>query len=197
MAARSAAVVGALLLAWASQATCFSAEGENTPSGYKRVEPAKAAFACEVPSDWAPFRDSHDEERTKIFGLWLTGPKGDEPIAPHISLRYFTAENSLFPSAAAYLKRQLQPGIVQVRGEKTSAVAQIKVGGLAAKTFTRDTFEYWPPESLDTRQIKFRQEYVVMERAGGFYVLIFAAPTSHFENLRPVFQHVLDTFRPK
>lgn len=195
MAPRTVAIFGTLLAASCCAAESVAAEEERARAPYAKFELEKGRFACEVPAGWLQVRDPADDERIKAYGVFLRGPRADAPVGPTIALRYYTAENTLFSSAAAFLKRQLDPGPIPLSGEKTGAVVETKLAGLAAKTFRRDTFEYWPPRSLDTKEIKVREEHIILEHKEGFFVLRYEAPTSHFRRWRPAFQHVLDTFR--
>lgn len=162
---------------------------------YRLFDLPEAHFRCEAPRDWRLIRDKHEESRTHCYGIYLAGPDEDAPLGPTLSARYFAPDNSLGDTAEKYLRRHQEPGLVPLQGEKTSAPEKTTLDSQPATRFTRDTFEFFPPDSLDTKKIPFREEYHVAPHLGGFVVLKLAAPTAGFARWRPVFQHLLDTFR--
>lgn len=166
-----------------------------TTSQYRLVEISDGHFRCEVPKEWSMTREEREESRIHYHGFFLVGPKEEASLPPTISVRYFAPDNTLFSSAEDYLRRQLQPGLIKLQGETTSAVKEMTVDDRPAKTFIRDTFEFFPPESLDTKRIPIREEYYVVPHLGGFVVLKYAAPTSSFAHWRPALQRVLEAFR--
>jgi hypothetical protein len=101
--------------------------------------------------------------------------------------------NIYFASPEKYLDRQLKPGLVRLRGEETSAVREVTVGGRPGKAFTRDTFDFFPPDSLDTKEIPVRREHFVIPHRDGFIVILFSAPTKSHTRWRPVLEHLLET----
>lgn len=163
---------------------------------YTSLDLKQGLFRCDVPADWWQSRDEHAESRTKVQGMHLVGPKEKAPLAPTLSLRYFAPGNTVAPTAEAYLKRQLEPAPVPLKGEKTSEPKKVSAAGLPGESFVRDTFEFIPPRSLDTKQVPVREEYVILERKEGFFVLLYKAPSASFKRWRPAFQRVLDTFQP-
>ncbi len=85
--------------------------------------------------------------------------------------------------------------MIQLKDEKTSAPKQVLLDGRPATTFTRDTFEFLPPETIDAERIPLRAEYYVVPHKQGFVVLTYKAPTIAFHRWRPALQHLLNTFR--
>lgn len=158
----------------------------NLPEGH---------FRCELPRNWGEIRDKREESRTHCYGTYLVGPKEAAPLGPTLSARYFAPDNSLGDSAEKYLRRQLEPGLVPLRGEKTSAPESVKLDGRSATKFTRDTFDLFPPDSLEAKQIPIREEYYVVPYLGGFVVLKYAASTATFLRWHPAWQRLLDTFQ--
>ncbi|MBL9095248.1 MAG: efflux RND transporter permease subunit [Planctomycetaceae bacterium] len=157
-----------------------------SPDGY---------FRCDVPRDWGRVVDEHEESRMHYRGVYLVGPRGDEPIEPTLSARYFSPDNTLGDTAEKYLRRQLKPGIVQLEGEKTSAPEETQVDGRRAVKFTRDTFDFFPPDSIDAKRIAIREECYVLPHLTGFVVIRYGAPTAAFAQHRPVLERLLESFR--
>ncbi|HWA97092.1 MAG TPA: hypothetical protein VG713_01305 [Pirellulales bacterium] len=179
-------------------AALFAAVGRAEPQPgaieYRRIELRDGHFACDIPRDWEMSRDEHEEARIHYAGFFLVGPRQGDPLPPTISARYFAPDNTLFKDADAYLSRQLQPGLVQVQGETTSAVREATLDGQPAKTFTRNTFDFVPPESLDSKRIDVREQYWVAPHRKGFVVLKFTAPTASFDRWHPAFARLIATF---
>ncbi len=177
-----------------------SAEGSGSIQREKprsKIEKLNGFFQCEVPGDWTVWPDDQrTAERTRIFGMVLQAPSDKDELPPSISLRYYSEDNPFFPDAQAYLKRQQSPGIIHLRGEKTGPPEPFTLGQDSGFRFLRDTFEYFPPHSLDTKEISVRKEYVVLTCKKGFFVFIYSATRKGFESYRSVFRHVLDTFEP-
>jgi len=184
-------VVAAALVA----ATSIAAAEEPEATLYRTIEIREGHFRCEVPEGWNFDRDEREESRIHYHGFSVDGPKGDEEIGPVLSIRFFAPDNTLFRGAPGYLARQLRPSRIKLAGEKTSEARDVIVAGRPAKTFTRDTFRFFPPDSLDTRQIPVREEHFVVPHLGGFVVIRFEAPTKVFAVRRTVLQRLLDTLR--
>jgi multidrug efflux pump subunit AcrB len=180
---------GALLAALATHAE------EPAVSRYRSVKIPEAHFQCEVPEEWHYSREEREEARIHYHGFFLQGLKADDDIGPALSVRYFAPDNTLFRGLQGYLDRQLGPSLLKPIDEKTSEVSDITVAGRPGKTFTRDTVEFFPPETLDARKIPIREEYVVVPHLGGFLVVRFEAPTRSFMVSRGALVHVLDTLR--
>ncbi len=70
------------------------------------------------------------------------------------------------------------------------------IGTHKAKHFKRHTSMYYPPKHVDAKKVKLLQEHVVIEIDGGFYLLEFECPKADLKRWRPIFQHVIKTFRP-
>ncbi|MFA5138175.1 MAG: hypothetical protein WC728_03000 [Elusimicrobiota bacterium] len=192
---RAASVcVAAALLACPSMGTAKPAKEKKM--AYTSLDLKQGLFRCDIPAGWGQARDEREEARTKVQGVHLIGPKEKGPLAPTLSLRYFASGNTVAQTADAYLKRQLEPGLVPLKGEKTSEPKKASAAGLAGFSFVRDTFEFIPPRSMDTKRIPVREEYVILERKEGFFVLLFKAPSASFKRWRPAFQRALDTFQP-
>lgn len=171
------------------------ANDRTPPLEFRTLDVPEGHFRCEVLQGWNCFRDRHEEERMHYHGVFLDGPKEDEGIEPTLSVRYFAPDNTFFAGAEGYLQRQFRPSRIKLSGETTSDARDVSVAGRPAKTFTRDTFRFFPPDSLDTKQIPVREEHFVVPHLGGFVVIRFEAPTKVFAVRRTVLQRLLDTLR--
>jgi multidrug efflux pump subunit AcrB len=185
------AAIGAATLIWATPVM----NAEEPAAKYRAVEIASGHFRCDVPEGWQVDRDEREEARIHYHGFYAYGVKEDVGAGPELSVRFFAADNTLFQGPQGYLDRQLKPGIVQLAGEKTSEARDVTVAGRPAKTFTRDTFEYFPPESIHAKKIPVREEHFVVPYLGGFVILRFEAPTSSFVSSRKALARALESLR--
>lgn len=174
----------------------IDAEGCGKSSSWK-TENVGGVFKCEVPVTWTAWRNTERESKgAGVYGIFLKGPRNIENRPPTIYLRYYSGSNSLFPDAKSYIARQLEPGPVALARERTTGLKSVTVAKLTGSRFLRNTFDYIPPHSLDTKEIKIREEYIVLTAEKGFFVFIYSSPKSLFKRYHPLFQHVLGTFEP-
>jgi hypothetical protein len=155
-------------------------------------------FSCEVPRQWGIWIDGHYEEISKVYGVFLKGPQVQKGAPVMIGINYFAKGNTTFKSEEEYVRRNTSPHPIlpPVKGEKLSPIRKITVAGREARTFDRDTFEYYPPKSLHIKEIPVMERTVVVPAQEGFYVLFYEAPTAVFDQYAPVFDLVLQSFKP-
>jgi hypothetical protein len=185
------AVIGATALFAAVPAT----RADESTMKYRTVEITAGHFRCDVPDEWHVVRNEREEARIRYHGFYAYGSQGGEGVLTTLSIRFFAPDNTLFRGPQGYLDRQLGPGIIQLAREKTSEVRETTVAGRPAKTFTRDTFEYFPPESIDAKEIPVKEEHVVIPYRGGFVVVRFEAPSSSYVRSRPILDRALESLR--
>lgn len=152
-------------------------------------------FECEVSEEWVNMRDRSEDERTKVYGMIFIFKDSKPGIKPWIDVSYYALGNSYFANADAYLERQFAPPLIKLKGEQISEIREVLVNGFHAKQFTRDTLGFWPPHSMNTKEIKVREEYTVIQVGREFCVLMYSAPENQFLKYRPDYQHILDTFK--
>jgi len=170
---------------------------KKMPKPYRQAGFKEARFTCEVPADWKELpRDQEEDAEEKIYEVVVAGPKGKEGIAPLISASYYAPGNMDFDDAGQYLKVHQDPGLNTIEGQKTSKPQKTLVAGKPATAFSHDTFEYYPPRSIKTKEIKMREDHVVLAHGRGFFALKLAVPAAEHKRWRPAFDHVLKTFRP-
>jgi len=156
-------------------------------------------FSCEVPRQWGIWIDAHHEEISKVYGVFLKkGPQGQKGVPAMIGINYFAKGNTTFKSEEQYVRRNTVPDPIlpPLKGEKLSPIRKITVAGREARTFDRDTFTYYPPKSMRTKEIPVKERTVVVPAQEGFYVLFYEAPIAVFDQYAPVFDRVLQSFKP-
>ncbi len=181
----------AFLAAVAASAT----EPPATGTRFRSIHLPAGHFRCEVPQDWGQDRDEREEARIHYCGVFLYGPREESGLRATLSIRFFAPDNTMFRGAEGYLQRQLGPSLVKPAKEVTSEARDVTVAGQPGKSFTRDTADFFPPDSLDTKEIPVREEYYVVSHLGGFVVIKFAAPTAVFAERRVALQRLLDTLQ--
>lgn len=182
-------------------ALASNANGPDFSKGAGMVHFVKPGnyFSCDLPSQWGAWIDEREEKRIKVYGVFLIGPKSINGSAVIISVRFFSQANTIFKDEEDYIRRNAFPApiIPPLKGEKFGSIRDIVLAGRQAKTFERETFDYYPSHSLDTKEIPVKEQTVVIPgREDGFYVLLFKAPTLIFAQYAPIFEKVLHSFKP-
>ena len=155
----------------------------------KAVLVSLKSFACVAPPDWSVERKEGE--------LYFTGPKGAEGLSARIAVRFFGPDQKLFKNAADYLQRQTGPGLFKVKGEKIGPVEKTTLAGHPAWRFSRESSEFVPPGVLHPKEVKVREEFVVVDRGRDFFVLSHYAPAGLFKKNRSVFKRILESFKPR
>lgn len=177
-------------------AMCFAFPARAGSQVYSAFTLKEGRFSCQIPSNWSSRREAGLEQKEKAFGVFLTGPRSSEGASTQIEVRYYAPGNAVFPKADDFMSANLKPSVIPRKGEKPPVVEKAVVAGLPAKRFTRKSFQYIPPDSMDTREIPISEEVVLIEAKDGFYTLSYSAPTSLDAAQRLVFQKVLNSFKP-
>jgi hypothetical protein len=181
--------LAALLLATAGLAS--AAAQSYAPYALK-----EGRFSCQVPKGWGTRRDVAVEAREKAFGVFLTGPRSADGVAIKLDLRFYAPGNAVFGKPEDFMKANLQPDPIPRKGEKAPKVEKTTVAGLPARRFSRKSFEYVPPSSMDTKEIPVTEEVVLVEAKEGFYAMTYSGPDSLFAKNHAAFEKVLKSFRP-
>jgi hypothetical protein len=155
-------------------------------------------FAVRPPPGWSAGRDAREDEREKVYGVRLDGPRGADGVLATISLAYYSPANTLFKGGAAeFVERNTGADgrFVPPAGETTSPVTKTELGGLPARSFTRKSREYLPPDRTDSKEVAVVEEVEVAEAKEGFYVLQFKASAAQAPKLKRAFAAVRKSVR--
>jgi hypothetical protein len=177
------------LQSWAALLAALTLAAAAPPATTSEYALREGRFAVKTPAGWSASRDAREDERQRVYGVRLSGPRSSDGVLSTISVAYYSAGNTLFKGGAAeFLKRNLgnDPRFVQPAGETTSPVEKTVVGGLPAQRFTRRTHEYIPPNRTDSREIAVVEEIEVVNAKTGFYVLEFKSSEQLAAKLKPV-----------
>lgn len=160
-------------IGWAAHARPLGETGlEAQPPEHWRVLPPSEAGSMEVVS------------------IGYRGPSSAGTIAPLIFVDCFASGGPIFPSSAAYLKRQMTPVFkVTPRPSVTNAT----LGGRPATKLVKSEDIYVPPNNLHARRIPMREEKFVFDRKSGFCVLSYRAQADQFDQRRGPFDTMLRT----
>lgn len=164
------------------------------PAGDKKMERSEkpvvdAAFELLPPKGWSVER--------RGGGAVLTGPSA-EGVSPLISVRFVRADHPLYGTPDAYMKKLTKPSAIPVKGWKNGEVVKAEVAGRKALRLERDTTEFTQPHSVAPKEVAMREEHLAVAADKGFYLLVYTAPRSVDEKLRPAFRGLVEKgFRPK
>jgi hypothetical protein len=150
-------------------------------------------FALKPPPGWSASRDAREDERQKVYGVQLSGPRSADGVLSTITVAYYPPDNTLFKGGMAeFLKRNLgsDPRFVQPADETTGPVEKTVVGGLTARRFTRRAHERIPPGRMDSKDVAVVEDVEVADAKPGFYVLEFKASAELAAKLKPVYARV-------
>lgn len=180
---------------WAAVLAVLACAAAPRPAEYVLRE---GRFAVRAPAGWSASRDPRADERQKVYGVQLSGPRSVDGVLSTISLAYYPPGNTLFKGGAAeFLKRNLggDERFVPPAGETTTPVKKSVLGGLAAQNFTRRTHEYLPPDRTDSKEVAIVEEVEVAPAKAGFYVLEFKASAKQAAKLKRVYAAVRSSVR--
>src|SRR5262249_46878253 len=146
-----------------------------------RYELKEGLFRIEVPSGWSRSRDEASDKREGVYGIILMGPAAGEGPRPSIAIEYYPPGNGLFPSAEEFLARQ------GAKPEKAS------VAGLPARRWNKEAAVPYPPNSLLSRPVPMKTQYVLIDSPRGFHAVVFSCPEDALAALQPAFDRLLSS----
>lgn len=176
-----------LTRAWLALLAVLACAAAPRPAEYVLRE---GRFAVRPPAGWNAARDAREDERQKVYGVRLEGPRSADGVLAMISLAYYTPGNTLFKGGAdEFLKRNAgaDDRFVAPAGETTSPVKKSTLGGLPAQSFIRNSREYIPPDRMDSKEVAIVEEVEVVRAKDGFYVLEFKASAEQAAKLKRAF----------
>jgi len=150
-------------------------------------------FTVIPPAGWSASRDAREDERQKVYGVQLSGPRSADGVLSTITISYYPPRNILFKGGAAeFLKRNVgsDERFVKPAGETTSPVEKTTVGGMPALRFTRRSHEHLPPGRMDSREVAVVEQIEVADAKTGFYVLEFKSSEQLAATLKPLYARV-------
>lgn len=154
-----------------------------------RAAEAPAPYSCpKAPKGWT---SSVEDGRTAYVG-----PQDGHGVAAQIEVSWIGPGDPGRPDADAYVERLTKPGSAAPPGWKTGPVEKTTVAGRAARRVTMETTQFVPPHSRFAKEVKMREEHVVVPAAKGYYVLVYDAPASIAAKNRAAFRAVLAGFKP-
>jgi hypothetical protein len=162
----------------------------------KLYEVKDGGFALALPRGWPQRRDVRRDKKRNIFSVTAEGQRNKAGAAVMILARFYGPGNGYFENGAAYLKRQYQEDILPPPpGEKTYPTKKTKLNGHEAKVFRRDASLVLPRNSLKAKDVPMREEHIVLDHAGGFFVVSYVAPKELYNRHYPAFTRARATFR--
>jgi hypothetical protein len=123
-------------------------------------------------------------------------PDKDLPL-PLLIIRGYGPKNSRFSNAEGFVKAYTKDKGGESK-QKPGRVDTVDFQGLKAKRFTVSSITFFPPKSIEPKEIPMKETYVAWNvKAGGFWVLGLSAPTAIYSNHTPAFDRLLKSFKPE
>ena len=146
-------------------------------------------FESAAPAGWIVAQEKD--------GVTYLGPRDAHKLTVQINVRYIAPGNPSYADADAYLARLLKKPEFKIPGWKKGPIEQTLVAGRKARRARLESSEFVPPHSRKTKEVAMSEEHVVVPASKGFFVLLYYAPKTLAAKNHPVFQKVLDGFKPK
>jgi hypothetical protein len=179
---------------------------EVRPLPYEKFTAGHDYFSCLVPSDWERGHDGSSDDKEGIYEIRLTrtgkaraedGEKFYFPD-PLIYVGYYASGNSQGKTYEGFIGdyRKLMR---KNAGSSKSAYKQprkTRIGRNEATITDYEVFQETSRGPLFTSKYWLKSRFVVVKARKGFYVLAYKSPKEFYDQYLPVFQAVLDSFKP-
>lgn len=162
----------------------------RTPPALAKAPYKDAGGRYELAAPAAPWSAAADPDGA---GVSFLGPEAPgDGRRPLFSVRRFE-KGGRYPDADAYLKEEARPapGFKAARGPagRTAAGRWLRLDTDATRK------EGGPDRSLGT--VRSRASFAVLSRDKDFFVLVYQAPYSIFDDYRPAFEEIVASFKPR
>lgn len=156
-------------------------------------------FKVSVPAEWSRYSQAFglSPEEKGVFEVMVFGPESEDGIRSEISIAYYAPGNLIHKSAEIYIKRHEQPIDSLSPAEQYSKIKKEKIGEHSAWIFDSQRNELLPPNTFNPKYIQVYEHYVVISAKEGFFVLHYHTGLDHKEEIKKIFETVLDSFYPK
>lgn len=168
--------------------------GESAAPGLEQYVSDGNFFTASVPVSWEKSEEILLGRQEKEYGVDMSAP-GGPPAPAAISILYYAPDHAMFKTHEKFLNTQLKPP-TRIKGEVTGKVKDVLVNHRRARTFDKRTFDFIPPYSPTPKKIEMFERCVVMPAKKGFYVLNFRTKKGDEKAYLPVFDKVLQSFKP-
>lgn len=136
------------------------------------------AFSCRAPADWRTLEDAERGSEAVFFG----------PDGARLSI-------TRYPAGGPVKTPQDYRAALQESDASPSPLETIAVAGRAAYALHSETRRRSPHGSKAGESV--RDDAVLVPSAGGFFALKHSAPLSTYRRTLPVFDALVQSFRPK
>ena len=130
----------------------------------------------------------------KVYGIEITSRTPDSLLPYAIYVNYYSKENTEFAGYSNYISKNSK-NILKVKDNKYGTVTKTILQGRKAKTFTRETFVYLPPEKPSAKKYYLKEKLIVINAKEGFFVLKYSAPKEQYKTYLKTFQKVADSLK--
>jgi hypothetical protein len=141
------------------------------------------AFSCRAPAEWKAVEDDYSGGPLVMFLGPTSGPDGGTAA---ISVTRYPAVGDRISTPQEYLD------MLKRSQSKPVEMATRQVGGRTVYAVHRDIVR----RSRKLLHVD-REDSVLVPCAGGFFLISHTAPPDRFQDSLPVFEAVVESFRPK
>jgi hypothetical protein len=171
---------------------------DNAP-GFADYMASGNYFKCSIPADWGVYDPGFglSEEEKKVYGVTLSGPQNESPIAPIITMHYYAPDNLLHKTMDIFIRSHSQPvlGFVS-EGESYGEVRDIEFTGRKAKTFERIGIQFIGEWVMNPSKVSIYEKFIVIPamKGAGFYVLKLSVPVEIKDQYTGIFEQTIKSF---
>lgn len=156
-------------------------------------------FKCMIPEGWSvrpPAALGLSEDEKKVYGVQFSGPHGEGPVKPEISVHYYAPGNLLEKTMDAFIKRRSGPLVHE--GKSYGEVRPHEFAGRKAETFETISFRNPGGRQINPEMVSVYQKFIVISamKDDGFYVLQLSAPVAAKDQYAKAFEEVSKSFLP-
>jgi hypothetical protein len=178
-----------------------------TPLPYEKYVMAHEYFSCLVPSDWERGHVEASGEKDGIYEIRLSRSgkarpeDGDKYFYPDpiIYVGYYAPGNSqgkTYEGFIADYEKLMRKNADNPKRYDYRRPEKTRIGSSEATVTAYEIFQETARGPLFTTSYWIKARFVVIKARQGFYVVAYRSPKEFYDLYLPVFQTVLDSFKP-
>ena len=178
-----------------------------SPLPYEQYAMTHEYFTCLVPSDWQRGHLEPSGEKDGIYEIRLTKSgkarpeEGDKYFYPDpvIYVGYYAPGNSqgkTYEGFIADYEKLMEKNAGNPKKYDYRRPEKSRVGSSDATITAYEIYQETPRGPLFSIKYWIKARFVVIKARQGFYVVAFRSPKEFYDQYLPVFQTVLDSFKP-
>ncbi len=173
--------------------------GSDKAPRYREYVSSGNYFKCIIPEGWSVYTPSGfglSEEEKKVYGVKFSGPYGESPVEPEISIHYYAPGNLLEKTMDIFIRGNSGPLVFE--GKSYGEVRQIEFAGRKAKTFDTISFRNLSGRVINPVKAPIYKKLITIpaKKGEGFYVLQLAVPVEIKDKYTEIFEETSKSFLP-